>query len=244
MALLGLLCFAVTLLARFVVGTRLLLLARRTRELPELAIAIAFLAGGVVGSLLGFVAMMNYVPPEYLVAVGVVSSAGIQVSCLAITFFTWRVFRPQARWAASVFASVCAIAVVAILGRLLDTPEAPRGPVGFWSGMASVLVTYVWTAYEALHYHAQLRRRLHLGLADAAVTQRVLLWGVGAASTTGVSLISLGVRVAGLQTFPPAAQLSTYALGFATATAIWLAFFPPAFYQRRFQRQPTATTAA
>ena len=244
MALLGLLCFAVTLLARFVVGARLLLLARRTRELPELAIAIAFLAGGVVGSLLGFVAMMNYVPAEYVVAVGVVSSAGVQVSTLAIAFFNWRVFRPHALWAACIFATVCAIAVVAVLGRLLDTPESPRGPVGFWSGMASVLVTYGWTTYEALHYHALLRRRLHLGLADAAVTQRILLWGIGSGCTTGVSLVTLGIRVAGLQTFPPAVQLVMYALGFATAAAIWLAFFPPAIYRRRFQQQSTATRTA
>jgi hypothetical protein len=242
-ALLGLLCFVVTLLARFVVGARLLLLARRTRELPELAMAIAFLAGGVVGSLLGFVAMMNYVPTDYVVAVGVVSSAGVQLSTLAIVFFNWRVFRPQARWAASFFAITCAIAIVAVLGRLVDTPEAPRGPIGFWSGMASVLLTYTWTTYEALRYYGLLRRRLHLGLADPAVAHRILLWGIAAGCTTGTSLVTLGIRVAGLQTFPPAVQLAMYALGFAAATAIWLAFFPPAIYQRRFQQRPATTTA-
>jgi hypothetical protein len=241
-ALLGLICFAVTLLARLVVGTRLLLLARRTRELPELAIAIAFLAGGVVGSLLGFVAMMNYVPTDYVVAVGFVSSAGTQVSSLAIAFFTWRVFRPQARWAGPAFATLCAISIVAVLGRLLDTPEVPRGPIGFWSGLTCAVVTYTWTAYEALRYHGLLRRRLHLGLADAAVAHRILLWGVASGCTTGTALVTLGIRVAGLETFPPAVQLAMYGFGFAAAVAIWLAFFPPAIYQRRFQ-QRTATTA-
>ena len=47
--LLGLLGFGTFLTVSVVVGTRLLLLARRTRKLPELAIGLNFILAGAVG---------------------------------------------------------------------------------------------------------------------------------------------------------------------------------------------------
>jgi hypothetical protein len=46
--------------------------------------------------------------------------------------------------------------------------------------------TYVWMAVEALHYHGRMRRRMALGLADATVTDRFLLWGAGAAASAAL----------------------------------------------------------
>ncbi len=241
MALLGLLCFSASLLASLVVGTRLLFLARRTRELPELAIAIAFLAGGVVGYTLVVLAAMNRIPADYTVSVGFLSSLGIQTGGLAIAFFTRRVFRPTERWAGIAFATLCAAGLVAVLGRFLDSPEVPRGPIGFWFGMAGTLGCYAWACYESLRYHAQLRRRLKLGLADPAVTHRVFLWAIGSGATTVISLFYVWLRLMGLRAFPPAVQVFLYLVSLATAIAIWLAFFPPAAYQRRFQRESVPT---
>jgi hypothetical protein len=38
----------------------------------------------------------------------------------------------------------------------------------------------IWGSIEALHYWRMLRRRMRLGLADAVVANRFLLWGIGA----------------------------------------------------------------
>ena len=103
---------------------------------------------------------------------------------------------------------------------------------------ATSLAAYGWAAREAFRYHALLRRRLALGLADPVVTHQFLLWGVSAGSAFGSSAVSLffthvlGLSIAATVVPFVAIQLAL----FTAAVCLWFAFFPPGFYRRRLLR--------
>jgi len=79
--------------------------------------------------------------------------------------------------------------------------------------------------------------RARVGLADAVVANRMLLWGAS------YLLIALGFGVFAWGTVSPggvnapAVVLPLAACGLGAATAMTLAFFPPAFYRRWLARQ-------
>ena len=59
-----------------------------------------------------------------------------------------------------------------------------------WRSVLSVafLATFAWTSSEALRYYGLMRRRFALGLADAVVVNRFLIWGGGAAISTALTV--------------------------------------------------------
>jgi len=235
----GFLAFFVASLS---VGVRLLVLWRRTRQLPELLIGIGVLGIGPVGFgaiLLG----------TTLVGAGVVApdtplgqipfalgSLTIVVGVFAVCIFNWRVYHPERR----------AIALlVAIIGMLLAGLCIHQGltrgyvpaerPEGLTLLQSSLQVgALLWGSLEALRYWWQMRRREALGLADPVVTNRFLLWGIGAGAA-GLGT-AVGV-VASVVTSVPPLQIpwvvaSSSAHGMLAAVAMWLAFLAPSGYLR------------
>ena len=94
-----------------------------------------------------------------------------------------------------------------------------------------VLAAYLWTGWEAFHYHGLMRRRARLGLADAAVSDRFLLWGLMALCVAaGVLLnsVALALRIEILES--PWILLGSSATGLAQALLLVLAFVPPSSY--------------
>jgi hypothetical protein len=84
-----------------------------------------------------------------------------------------------------------------------------------------------------------MRRRLRLGLADPAVTNRFLLWGIGAGSAGVGSAVGI---VASIVQGPPTdgfswVMLSSSLHGLVAAVAMWLAFLPPAAYVKMIVRR-------
>ena len=78
-----------------------------------------------------------------------------------------------------------------------------------------------------------LRRRMRIGLANAELARRFLLWGIAGTSAMGI-VISGGVnRFLDPTTLHPALLLLQAAFGLTAAIGIWLAFFPP----RRVRRE-------
>jgi hypothetical protein len=81
-----------------------------------------------------------------------------------------------------------------------------------------------------------MRKRVRVGLLEAAVADRVRLWGVGSGAACGMAAYGLVTRLAIGPVVPDVHRVLSSALGLVAAVAIWLAFFPPAAYRRRLAR--------
>jgi len=227
------------------VGVRLLRLARRTRQLPELLLATNFLGNLFLGYLLLVAGLVASLEPEFpwpwavapLLGVGFfVSSVGLS----AIFFFTYVVFRRHSLWARAL-ACVLALGVFAgFIGYALAGGLEHGRFEGFWFWLhyGTLTVGVCWVALEPLLYYRDVRRRSTLGLADPIVANRFLLWGGG--SLGRLAMVLVGFVPAFLDALPASvlgpvttAILTAAAiLGVFTATSYWLAFFPTRAYAR------------
>lgn len=212
-----------------VVGVRLLALARRTREVPELALGCAMLLLGVAGYPLSIAARRGFGGEEYGGLLLLAALTAQNLACLGIYIATWRVFRPRSAGAAAAVVAASA----AFVASLVASGSSDAGP-GYYLGYTARLLAFIWAAAEAFHYHARLRRRLVLGLADPVVTDRFYLWGVATATLCAGFLIFLYGRLTGPNVADSApVLLATSLVGILAGTTIWLAFLPPAGSVRR-----------
>jgi hypothetical protein len=230
------------------VGARVLRLAWRTRKLPELCVGGAlFLFAGVgqplvvasrpLGAAYGHEARLA------ALALAIVAIVG---SILGNLVFTRKVFRPGSRLARAGVWALTAAGGGSGLAVLVSVPET-LGLVtaGMRLGIAGLSVVFAlgmaWTAWESLHYHLQLRRRLALGLADPVVANRFLLWGGGCGGACLASLAMVACAAAGLQVaVHPVPLLTTAASGTGIAICWYLAFLPPERYLRWIGREAQA----
>jgi hypothetical protein len=232
-----------------VVGGRLLWVARRTREAPELAMGLAFVVSGAIGFPLliaGQAALQANGPnptSHLFMALGAAFTfsgyVGLGVGC-------WRIFRPAARWPlVPITAGTLVLLAVCTLVATSSTPaEAPRRELVMWGGVCIGALTFAWNATESFLLYAQLRRRLALGLADPEIVNRVLMWGAGTVAAFGMTLHGLLLRALLGPVVSDGHRLVSSLFGLVAAVAIWLAFFPPAAYRRRFTRAVTSLLAA
>lgn len=243
--MLATLALAATLLfigVAFVVGLRLLVMARRTRGLPELTLGLALFLIVGVGYPLTLAARVVLLGQSPGIAGRVLLPLGgalMNVGWAAIWVFTWRVFRPEATWA-RVLASGAIAALLLLAGvtgsraiAVEDPSVLVRPHVSGNLTLLLALASYVWTAAESLRYWALLRRRLALGLADPVVTNRFLLWGLVSVFSF-LSLVgpTLG-NLAGIDVAENAVmRLTTAVAGLVCSAALALAFTPPAAYTR------------
>jgi hypothetical protein len=235
LALPGFLAFFVVAL---VVGVRLLALAARTRQLPELLMGVGVLGIGPVGfgGIVLALGLAHDAPAASRLVAGLASLA-VGSGVAAKYLFNWRIYRPTSPAAAvASLAGVVAIAaVLAAEGRAtgFDT-TAWRGSGWHVARSALQVGCLLWGASEALAYWAKMRRRVRLGLADALVANRFLLWAIGAGAAGVGSAIGVFAQLAGGQ--PPLGQtwvtMSSSLHGLVSAVALWLAFVPPAAYRR------------
>jgi hypothetical protein len=230
---------ALFVLACLVAGVRVLALGLRNGGIPERAIAVALLSAGVCGySLIGGVPLLPGLAPANLHLASALGDLAISVGCVACCLFTWRTFRPDQTWAAGVFLGCTGVlAIGAVLGLARGSfalPYADR-PLWFRAGLFAQWFAFAWTSWESLRYQALLRRRLRLGLADPEVVARILMWGVGSgcASLLLAMYAWLWLQRPGL--VPSFEEVALIAVpGIGAAVSVWLAFFPPAAWRRRF----------
>jgi hypothetical protein len=220
----------------WLVGMRLVRLARRTHGVPELALGVGFLGVGAVGYPLGLLAVMPGLAEPLARSLFALSQLMTGVGSAAIFVFTQSVFRPEARWARAVV--LCAALVLAVQtafgvarGLAGDVTQLALPDLGFSVRQGVTAFSYGWTALEALRYRGLLVRRLALGLAEAEVVNRFLLWaiaGVGAfAGSATMSAVSLG---GGLPWEDPLALAAVGLGGVVAAICTALAFLPPRAY--------------
>jgi len=233
----GLIAFATSSLA---IGVRLLLLGRRTRGVPELAIGLGFVIGCVVGYVPETIVLSSdFVSPEREAAVLAVTQVAIRLAAISVLVFTRSVFRPREAWAKG----FAAMLVVALAMSWFAFPytriyaESSRDL--FWYDFFAVArsLALAWGAAESLSYYAKSRRRMRLGLAEALVTNRFLLWGIGLASLTLLMASTLLASLAGVDPTVSGWVLLESFAGLVGASTLWLTFFPTKAYKAFVERR-------
>jgi len=241
--------FVLLVLCAWLAGSRLLLLARQSRALPEICL------GGMILSLMG----LGYplaVAAQAEAALGLstakvvqlLSNGFIDIGFGLLFVFTWQVFRKGSSWARGLcvaglvvlFAHFVIVAgIVAKLERMSDAIDATRqwAQLSLSAGCAASL----WTGLEALRYHVMLRRRLALGLADPTVTNRFLLWGSIGMVTAFGGFANMHFLIGHIDVVnDPRALLVTSSVGIVQAALLWLGFVPPLAYKRWLRTRDAA----
>ena len=237
--LLGLIGFGSFLAVSLTVGIRLLLLARRTRKLPEFAMGLNFIVAGFIGYALVVAAESLHLFPEGLAGFGsFFGVSGISIGGAFVCLFTQRVFQPQSRIAQAAVAGAAAWFGIAIIGAWnLNVAKAQQG-IGVWFGHWGVhlglLVAYGWSTAESLRYYALMRRRVQAGVGDALVANRFMLWGIGTLAAVLVTLLYAIMQLFGHYQLPASLIGVASLLVLVTAISEWLAFFPPKAYRKHF----------
>jgi hypothetical protein len=220
--------FGSFVVASFVVGLRLLGVAMRTGETPELAIGSAFFASGGCGYGIIIAAMMiPGVPNSLLPIVMLAGTSAASLGALALAFGTRLIFRPADRWPWLMLAAVAIPILLSLGGRLLDLSRFPATEFVFWTFSFGSSLSYGWSAYEALRFYAMLRRRIRIGLGSAHLARRFLLWGIAGIAAVGIYACGAVNRFVDPTTMHPALIVMQAVFGLTAAIGIWFAFFPP-----------------
>jgi hypothetical protein len=229
-----------------IVGARMLLMARRTRQSAELFLGIALfsIAGLAYPVLIAGTELDSF-------AKRALSAAGAALLCLGWTcfwLFTWTTFRREAPWARALTLAAIAASVAISCWRIVrifaaDAESLRHPTVDALGTQILAMGVYAWTSIEAFRYRAMLAKRVRLGLADPTVADRFRLWGL-----LGVfSFASLVLPVASaFQRTPEMATLSRLAVGITgtgCSAALYLAFLPPKRYLDRVRRRAAAAAA-
>ena len=247
---LSFLLLSVYTVASGIVGVKLLQRARTSRGVPELLIGLAYVAAPATGYPLCILAPL--IPSRAIAAPLYVLGETLLVSgCCSYLFFTAKVFRPREGWAtgcAAVGSAILVAAGVQITGAYFVSADAAenvaRARPGLTAMVGILALYYAWTAFEGFRYHAMMKKRMALGLADPVVTNRFLLWafaGLVSLAWISVSAVCLAAGIDLRSTLP---LLCTSTGGFANTLLLVLIFMPPAAYTRWVTRGTRAGALA
>ncbi len=231
-------------LASAVVSGRMLLLARRTRERPELLLGLGILGTAVLGYGLLIVALiLRGDPAGFTTDPGIRALSGIgnvlhDVGVSMIVWFVLTVFRGGDRWARG----LAGVLLLALWGGHLgwESSNGYRSSApgnGFWLIRYLAIWTYpLWTMIESYRFYGLMRRRRALGLAEPLVTNRFFLWGsasLGTALATWTASIPYWLisRPEAAIAWSPVIQIATATFGVVTVSLYALTFFAPAWYR-------------
>jgi len=233
----GLLAFAVSSIS---VGVRCTLSGFRNRQLPELAIGLGFLAGVLFGYVPESLATStDLVPAQLQPALLAVTQVAIRAAALAVMIFTLAVFSRRGATGWAIFTVVSAALLVSWVAFPHYLSQAQGPDDVFWYEVFSVSrsLAVAWGAVESLVYWRMSARRRDLGLSEAAVTNRFLLWGLGLSALT---CLMASTTLAGLAGIDPTAYgwvIFESGMGLIGAVSLWLAFFPARAYLQWVDRR-------
>lgn len=213
-------------LASLVVGLRLLLLARRTREVPETALGLGLtLMGGLGYPLTSVARAAEALSPETRTGLMIAAHLCMVVGVVSIAVFNWRVFRPFDR-AGRLGVQAIFLATAACFVAQGISPGYRAGAIEK-EGLAIVLinvmmgVTMGWAAYESFAYHAKLRRREAIGLGNPELARRFRLWGTATGTAMVITLYAVALHALGLDpSISPAGGIVIGPLGVVAAWSL------------------------
>jgi hypothetical protein len=224
-----------------VVGVRLLWLAYRTREIPELCIGAGLVCVAGVGTPLCIASGIGPDPVSSLnlplAAAGLIAVFG---GTLCLYAFTWRVFRADAAWAKALVCVAGVAFAIVIAGSLRAFVQAPQDAPSYeaasgWLACIRIAIVgaYLWTGTESWLQYRMARRRLGLGLADPVATNRLLLWSLIGAVEVCINGVDLVLHLHGLSPMlDPRAMAVTASGGVIASAMMYLTFLPPRGYLR------------
>jgi hypothetical protein len=265
MALSGLVTL-LNLVLCLIVGARLLRAGLHADRRPELALAIYFLAspffsticqGIVYGGMVDPRLALPEGPSQVVLGLGIL---GMAVGGAAICAFIAISFWSGSRWAWAIAIAGSALALFGFAFEALHegfTIRLVPGP-GHWTAWAGRTAPMIWLTVESLRYWRMLRRREALGLAEAVVVNRFLLWGIFSAATfvnlaadliahtlyTGLAGTSTEMVMEVMKPVLVGTMIVTMILSMISAAALFLTFFSPARYRtwlesRSLARRPS-----
>jgi hypothetical protein len=222
-----------------IVCGRMLLLARRTREIPEFAMGGGLLSIMVLGApLSGFGRSDQMHGTDIGAALLIGGLAFSAVGIWLLFLFTWKVFRPTSAGARRLVVGLAGFLVVLSIAQLSvalgeGTPAEIRletRPYGL-AFIGVVVANFLWGSIESLAYRRRMLRQLAIGLASPALVNRFLLWGIGGAVAV-VTCVGLMVitAIGGNLLQDPTGQLVLGVGTILVATCWYLTFLPPRAY--------------
>jgi hypothetical protein len=224
-----------------VVGLKLLGIAARSRKLPEFAIGAGLFAYAAIGqpALLVQQALGEEASLGLRMAISVVRVLAFYATLLGLSVFTWQVFGAESRWRQALAIGLLLTALVSAalttwatwLKLSAGVPLDQAGRIGMTLHFAFV---FGWVALESLRYHALMRKRQALGLADPVVTNRFLVWGAGegVSSLLVLALFVTMISRTEIMIGDPLISMFVTLAGLVNALVWWLSFTPPAGYLR------------
>lgn len=245
-AIAGLASLALSIL----VGVRLVVVALRTRGVPEIAMGTyQVLVVAAIGVYQVLVRRTDAgMDPNELFGQVVFANLLIALGVVALGVGIWRIYRPAEPWAGALCAGLGLWVLSGWLwtsaGDVLPSTVAATPANAFFVGGRSAV--YLWGGFEGIRYHRMLRRRAALGLGDPVVAHRILLWGLFSLSMGLLAVTSLTtgwvLGPAYSQWLP--ARLITPGITLVASICLWLGFFPPKAYERLVAARVAPTTAA
>jgi hypothetical protein len=236
----------VMVLANAVVGLSLLRTAFKTRRAPELLIGMGLFGMGPMSQGLTVLAGTGRLPcGEVDHVLHAFAAVGSATGMACIYFFVLTVFRPGVAWARALTGLAVAVLVTSSIGSVatltLAAPETPsKDALQSWGIVILGVFTlaFGWAALESGSYWLRARKQHRLGLIDAAVANRFLLWAIasGSAFLLGVCLMMFQLEGQAL-TGNLVPSLITMVVSVVTGASMYLAFLPPRSYLAWVQRR-------
>jgi hypothetical protein len=241
-------CLVLFILTVTVVGVRMLLLARRSRGRHEFLMGAGMVLIGALGYPAGILSGFGRSVGDVILPIWAGSMLVTQLGIACIYAFTWQTFRPRAVWGKTLVGTGIALMLVSLAGSAIALTAAPPDALSpvvargwILVGMLGYCGCFLWSAIEGfVHYH-DARKRLAIGLADAIVVNRFLLWGIFGTMATAINIASLiGASIGVDPSQSPLVLVPMGFFGFLASAAMYLAFVPPAAYLQ-FIRSRVAT---
>jgi hypothetical protein len=162
-------------------------------------------------------------------ALAVFTPLFLAVGAVALFLGAWRIFRPTEAWAGVLAALGSAAGLVPAVYDAATLQAASTQPaLTYWTGDLARIASFAWISLESFAHFRLMRRRHRIGLAEPALANRFLMWGMAAASGALVvtaSMVNWLVFPRGTVGAP--ILLIQSVLGFVASTLIWLTFYPP-----------------
>jgi hypothetical protein len=241
-------------------GIRLLLLAHRSREVPEFWGGLYFIGAAVGLAMRVLGSSLFLTEPELANTINTIGHLAFASGTIAMTIFTLRVFHPSSS-RARIFAGMT---IGAILLTSAHTLLAGFTNIENSYSMVATnfarLIPTCWAFYESCRYWLSMRRRETLGLADPILTNRFLLWSIWTGTVTLLPMIALALRTLSIVALgneqfiegPGAVLMPVVLRGVRiifvlvapiAAVALSLSFFPPTAYLDRVRARAEAIQA-
>jgi hypothetical protein len=236
------------------VGFRLLSRSYQRESGPEGWLAGYFLCGALLGSALNIAVYSSLgeggllLDPTLTGRLLMLATAANGFAGTCIYIFTWKTFRSDEAWAASlVWIGACLFATTWIFQAATGefVIRVFPGPA-YWLERTTFTAAFAWAAIESFRYYQAMGRRLRIGLGEPSLLNRFGLWTLWASATGALALSDLVARIAYYWQTGEATTLLvseampivvvtiavTAVIGAVAAASLWLTFFPTQRYLR------------